>query len=275
MSYAIETLNLTKHFTQTNGFASLFTHPFKPRNAVKAVENVNIQVKEGELFGLLGPNGAGKTTLLKLLSTLILPTQGTAYINSYNVVTEEEKVKSFIGLVTGEERSFYWRLTGRQNLEFFAVLHNLPATEVKIRVDEVAYLLEVTEQLNNRFQGYSTGVKQRMAIARGLLNNPQVLLIDEPTKSLDPTAAKDLRTFIKEELVGRQKKTVLFTTHQLSEAENLCDRIAIMDQGRIRACGTLDKLRGVVDSPEATLDEIFIKLTEGSDKNVESAQSVV
>lgn len=259
MPYAIETINLTKHFTPTTGLRSFLTHPLRKKGAVGAVEEVSIQVKRGEIFGLLGPNGAGKTTLLKLLSCLILPTKGTAYINGYHIIKDEQKVKSSIGLVTGEERSFYWRLTGKRNLEFFATLYNLSRDQAKMRIKELLNLLEI-EEPDKRFQEYSTGVKQRMALARCLLNDPSILLMDEPTKSLDPLAAKNLRTFIKKELVKRQKKTLLFTTHHLDEVIDFCDQIAIMDRGRIKAWGNLSELQKQVSIPEATLEEIFSKL---------------
>ena len=261
MSYAIETVNLTKYFTPTPGLGRLLAHPFRKKGIVKAVEEVNIQVKRGEIFGLLGPNGAGKTTLLKLLSTLILPTRGEAYVNGYNVLKDEAGVKESIGLVTGEERCFYWRLTGRQNLEFFAILYNLSSTQIKKRMGEVAELLEIEGMLNISFKEYSTGMKQRLSLARSLLPNPQILFMDEPTKSLDPTAAKNLRTFIREKLISQQKKTVFLTTHQMNEAQELCDRIAIIDKGQIKACGTLTELRRKAKTPKATMEEIFAHFT--------------
>lgn len=261
MPYAIETVNLTKYFTPTPGLGRLLAHPFRKREVVKAVEDVNIQVKRGEIFGLLGPNGAGKTTLLKLLSTLILPTRGEAYVNGYNILKEEAGVKESIGLVTGEERSFYWRLTGRQNLRFFAILYNLSSTQIKRRIGEVAELLEIEGMLNISFKEYSTGMKQRLSLARSLLPNPQILFMDEPTKSLDPIAAKNLRSFIREKLVSQEKRTVFLTTHQMNEAQEICDRLAIIDKGKIKACGTLTELRKEAGLPGADLEKIFAHFT--------------
>lgn len=259
MPYAIETVSLTKHFTQST-ITSLFT--LSPKNKiVEAVKDVNIQIKGGELFALVGPNGAGKTTFLKILCTLILPTAGTAYINGRSIVKESKTVKKSIGLVTGEERSFYWRLTGRQNLGFFAALHDLSSQKAREKINELLSLLEIEEEADRIFKTYSTGIKQRMGIARGLLNDPQLLLIDDLTRSLDPNAARNLRIFIREKLVNEQKKTVLFTTHQLQEAEDFSDRIAIMDKGEIKACGTLTELKEKLRLPEASLDEIFAHLT--------------
>jgi ABC-2 type transport system ATP-binding protein len=212
---------------------------------VTAVRDANIGVERGELFGLLGPNGAGKTTLIKLLSTLIVPTAGTARVNGYDL-REEGRIRASIGLVTGDERSFYWRLTGRQNLEFFAGLSGFSAHEAASTIEQVLELMGLDDQADERFQTYSTGMKQRLSVARGLLHDPPILFMDEPTKSLDPTATHRLHRLIRTDLVGRQGKTVLLTTHRLEEAEELCDRVAIMDQGLVRACGTLAELRAVV-----------------------------
>jgi len=219
-------------------------HPFGCEE-VRAVQDVNIAVEQGELLGLVGPNGAGKTTLIKLLSTLIVPTAGTATVNGYDL-QEEGRIKASIGLVTGDERSFYWRLTGRQNLEFFAALSGCSGHEARHRIEEVLESMGLADRADERFQTYSTGMKQRLALARGLLHDPRILFMDEPTKSLDPTATHRLHRLIKEDLAGRQGKTVLLTTHRLEEAELLCDRVAIMDRGLIRVCGTLAELRGMV-----------------------------
>lgn len=262
MSYAIETVNITKRFIQTKGYGVLPIHPFR-ENKITALEKVSIKVKEGELFGILGPNGAGKTTLIKLLCTLILPDEGTAYVNGYDILEAGEKVKASIGLVTSEERSFYWRLTGRQNLEFFASLYNFSNTEAKRRIGEVLKLVGLESRADDRFDNYSTGIKHRMAIARGILNDPEILFLDEPTKSLDPYAAQELRGVIKKDLVKDKRKTVFLSTHNLEEAEQLCDRIAIINNGRIKSCGTLSEIREIAgERKEATLGEIFTQLTE-------------
>ncbi|MBU1695076.1 MAG: ABC transporter ATP-binding protein [Verrucomicrobia bacterium] len=209
-------------------------HPFRGRSSVPltAVDGVSLEIKPGELFGLLGPNGAGKTTLVKMLCTLILPDGGRAEVNGYDL-SDEARVKASIGFVSGEERSFYWRLSGRQNLEFFAALHGLSAGEAKQRIHHLAEWLELGEFLDRRFDRYSSGMKQRLGIARGLLNDPQILFLDEPTRSLDPTSAGHLRDIVKQ-LVRERGHTVVLVTHQLREAEDLCDRIAIMHKGRLR-----------------------------------------
>src|SRR3990172_8165098 len=181
--YAVETIDLTKYFHH---------------GGAKALKNVNLQIRHGEIVALLGPNGAGKTTLLKILSTLVLPTSGTAYVKGYEIVRCEDDVKKSIGLVTGEERSFYWRLTGRQNLEFFAALYGLRPDEAKPRIDALLEQLDLSAAADNMFYSYSSGMKQKLALVRGLLCNPAVLFLDEPTKSVDVMTARDLRGFIKE-----------------------------------------------------------------------------
>jgi ABC-2 type transport system ATP-binding protein len=237
----IKTVNLTKEF-----------------KSIKALDNVSIDINEGELFGLLGPNGAGKTTLLKILSCVITPNGGEVSVMGYDTVAQEQKVKSLIGTVTGDERSFYWRLTGRQNLTFFGSLYNLSSRQIKSRISQLAEFLGIESILDRKFMEYSTGTKQLFAIARALLHDPHVLLFDEPTKSLDPGTAEKIRRFIKEELVGKQHKTILLTTHQIQEAENICDRIAIIVKGKIRTCLPVSKLK----EENTSLEAVFNKIVE-------------
>lgn len=239
-SAAIRIINLSKEFF--------------PRNRV--IDNINLSVKKGELFCLVGTNGAGKTTLLKLLCNLILPTSGEIFINGYNVLKDSERARSSIGLVTGDERSFYWRLTGRQNMKFFATLYNLLSHESKIKIEELFKLLRI-EEPDKRFQEYSSGIKQRLSIARALLNDSSVLFLDELTKGLDPSTAKELRIFIKGTLVKEKKKTVFFSTHNLREAEELADRIAFMRKGKITADGTIAELRKTMGRQDASIEDIY------------------
>jgi len=217
---------------------------------ITALNGVNLQVEEGELFGILGPNGAGKTTLIKLLSTLILLDEGEAWVNGYNIFHEEESIKRSIGLVTGEERSFYWRLSGRRNLQFFATLHNMSPFQIQKRINSIFEILELQEKADDLFYTYSTGIKQELALARGLINDPQILFIDEPTKSLDPVAARNIRKFIQEKLVKEQGKTVFLATHNLEEAQQICDRLAIIDRGRILSLGTPSEIRTTVSKED-------------------------
>lgn len=255
--YIIETRDLTKYFTPSTNLIDFFPRTFRKKHVIKAVDRVHIQIKRGETFALLGPNGAGKTTLIKMLSTLIVPTRGKAYIDGYEIVKHGEMVRRVIGLVTGEERSFYWRLSGKENLKFFGTLYNMKPKEIQRKTDYLVELLEMKEYIHTRFDEYSTGMKQHLAIARCLLCDAKVLFMDEPTKSLDYPSASRLRQFIKERIVGEEKKTVLFTTHILQEAAGFADRIALMDKGVVRACGTVSELKAKINNPEATIEEIF------------------
>jgi len=210
MDYAIEISGLTKRFIPANR-RSLLTILLgqKESDYIIACDRVDLKVKRGELFGLVGPNGAGKTTLLKILSTIVLPDSGKALVDGFDVVRQEAEVRKSIGLVTSEIKNFYVRLTGRQNLEFFAVLSNLSGAEIKIRIAQLAKLMDLEDKLDIMYQEYSTGMKQRFAIARGLLNDASVLLIDEPTKSLDPTSAQNLHRLIREKLVNELISKIL------------------------------------------------------------------
>lgn len=243
---AIETFALTKRFPVDLGWRGLFS----PRQwGPPAVDRVDLVVYQGELFGLVGPNGAGKTTLIKLLTTLILPNSGSARVGGYDL-SQDQEIRRIVSLGAGDERSLYWRLTGRQNLEFFATLYNLPPELARQRIDQALRQVGLQDAADQRFQTYSTGMRQRLTIARALLTQPQILFLDEPTRSLDPTATRKLHALIREHLVGELGITVFFTTHRLEEAEKLCDRIAIMDKGRILACGTMDELRAALDLKE-------------------------
>ena len=249
MAYAIEAVGLIKRFPRRRKLRQIARHPFR-KETITALNGVNLQVEEGELFGILGPNGAGKTTLIKLLSTLILPDEGEAWVNGYNIFHEEENIKRSIGLVTGEERSFYWRLSGRRNLQFFATLHNMSPFQIQKRINSILEILELQEKVDDLFYTYSTGIKQELALARGLINDPQILFIDEPTKSLDPVAARNIRKFIQEKLVKEQGKTVFLATHNLEEAGQICDRLAIIDRGRILSLGTPSEIRRTVSKED-------------------------
>ena len=260
MKYTIKTHELTKKFALQKGFTDFFLHPFR-KDEITAVEEVNVKIEKGELFGILGPNGAGKTTLIKMLCTLIAPTEGTAYVNGYDIAKDSGKVRESIGFITADERSFYWRLTGRQNLKFFASLHNFYSYDAEKRVDELLSLIGLENRADDRFLSYSAGMKQRTAIARGLLNDPAVVFMDEPTKALDPGAAHTLREFIRERIVKEQGKTVFLSTHHLGEAEQLCDRIVIIDEGKIKVIGTIEELKSDLHKPNPTLDDVFVHHT--------------
>ena len=248
MGIAVETHNLTKVFK-------------KRRNSVTvAVEGVNLSVQTGSVLAILGPNGAGKTTLLRILAGLALPSSGDARICGLDVIQEEGRARGLVGVSLGDDRSLYARLSGQQNLEFFAALHGLSRREARQRIDEVSNVLEIP--LDQTVQESSSGIRQRLLIARALLHDPAVLLLDEPTKSLDPASAQGLRGFIKERLARHLGKTVVIATHNLAEAESLGDQIAIMKRGRIRGCGTLDVLRGIAGLATGGLEDVFHQLTK-------------
>ncbi|NUM48131.1 MAG: ABC transporter ATP-binding protein/permease [Anaerolineales bacterium] len=227
-SIAIETRALTKHFPTTeNALVSIFSRTVGP----SVIQNVNLSIQTGELFGLLGPNGAGKTTLLKMLATLITPSSGEAWVNGHPL-EDADSIKASLGFVTTDERSFYWRLTGRQNLTFFAHLHAFPPGTLANRVDELLAVTNLQDKADQPFRTYSTGMRQRLAIARALLHRPSILFLDEPTRGLDPPSIRALHQLIRHELTAKQGLTILLTTHWLQEAE-----------GQIQAYGTLTDLR--------------------------------
>ena len=215
----------------------------KTRPAVEALRGVTIGVREGEVFGLIGRNGAGKTTLTKIIATLVQPTSGSVGVRGFDSVRDEERVRAQVGLATAEERSFYWRLTVEQNLTFFARLYGMSDARTRRRIDELFELLELGELRRRRFGELSTGNKQRMAVARALLNSPPVLLLDEPTRSLDPLAAARMRETVGALARGTPPVTILLTSHNLAEVEELCERVAVIIRGRIRAVDTPAHLR--------------------------------
>jgi ABC-2 type transport system ATP-binding protein len=208
----------------------------------EALRDVSFAVRAGEVFGLIGRNGAGKTTLAKIVATLVQPTSGTVTVNGLDSVRDEERVRAQVGLASAEERTFYWRLTVEQNLLFFARLHGLTDAAARTRIVELLERFELTPLARKRFGELSTGNKQRMTVARALLNRPPILLLDEPTRSLDPLAAAQMRSMISQ-LATDERVTVLLTSHNLAEIEELCARIAIISRGRIRAVDTPAALR--------------------------------
>jgi ABC-2 type transport system ATP-binding protein len=239
---AIDISGIEKTFVKRRTIQELMAHPFRRAERIHALRGIDLDVREGEILGLLGPNGAGKTTLLKILSCLVLPDKGTARVRGIDTYRENQ-VKPLIGLITADERSFYWRLTARENLQFFARLFHVPGRRIASRVTELLKLVDMTEAADRPFSGYSSGMKQRIAIARALLHDPPILFMDEPTRSLDPAAAMALRKFVLEQLRARDGKTILLATHNLQEAEVLSDRVAILVRGKVREIGPVDEVR--------------------------------
>jgi ABC-2 type transport system ATP-binding protein len=214
----------------------------KPRPVI-ALAGVDLDVMPGEYFGLLGPNGAGKTTLIKILTTLLIPTSGEARVAGFDVVRETAKIRRVINMVSGGEQSGYGLLTTREQLWMFSQFYGLPQREGWRRVDELIEITGLTEQRDQKVRTLSTGQRQKLNFARGLLNDPWVLFLDEPTLGLDVAAARDLREHTLAWKAAAPARTVLLTTHYMVEAEQLCDRIAIVDRGKILALGTPDELR--------------------------------
>ncbi|MEZ5425428.1 MAG: ABC transporter ATP-binding protein [Pyrinomonadaceae bacterium] len=206
---------------------------------MEALKNITLQIQTGEILGLIGRNGAGKTTLTKIIATLVQPTGGKVSVLGFDTVKEEVRVRSLIGLATAEERSFYWRLTTEQNLLFFARLYGLRDKPARHRIKELFDQLDLTRFARRRFSELSTGNKQRLAVARAMITKPPVLLLDEPTRSLDPLAAASLRNLIS----SLKGVSILLTSHNLSEIEELCSRIAVISKGEIRAVDSPDHLR--------------------------------
>jgi ABC-2 type transport system ATP-binding protein len=211
-----------------------------------ALDRVSLKIHEGEIFGMVGSNGAGKTTLVRLLSTMLAPTSGWARVSGYDIYSQDHAVRKIIGLVTSNERSFYWRLSGRHNLDFFADLYKLPPRIVNPWREEIYDALELRSIIDMRFDHYSTGQKQRLAIARGLLAKPRILLMDEPTKGVDPVGSEKLIRIIEDTIVELWNPTILITSHNLNEIQRLCSRIVLMDSGRIVALGRMEELREMI-----------------------------
>jgi ABC-2 type transport system ATP-binding protein len=252
MKHSIELSNLTKCYPKLKGYKDLLLHPFK-KQYLPALHDITLTVEEGSFYGLLGPNGAGKTTLIKILSTLVLPTSGKALVNGFDVVQQQKQVRKAIGLVVNDERSFYWRLTGRQNLSFFAHLNNLSGADKDKRIHEVLHITEMEKDADRMFSDYSTGMKQRIAIARGLLCDPSIIFLDEPTRSLDPLSAKHLRNFIRDEIIYRHNRTAFLATNNMYEAEELCTHIAIIQNGSIKSYGPIEKLKQQINAAKVYL----------------------
>ena len=218
-----------------------------------AVKDVSFRVKKGEIFGLLGPNGAGKTTTIKMLSTLLIPTSGSARIFGMDVSEGHEKeIRKRINLVSGGERGLYYRLTGRQNLRFFSNLYNIDRGKQDGLIRELLEIVKLTDAADIKVEDYSRGMKQRMHIARALVNRPEILYLDEPTIGLDPEIARDVRSLVRQ--LADSGTTILLTTHYMYEAEELCDRIMIISDGSSVGYGTVAELKRSV--PEANVIEV-------------------
>ncbi len=201
---------------------------------VTALAGVSFSVRAGEIACVMGPNGAGKSTLLRVLGGLLSPTEGEAVVDGIGASASNDEVRRRASFVVGDERSFHWPVSGRENLRYFAALHGLPARRARVRIDELLERVGLAAVADRRFREYSRGMRQRLAIARGLLGTPRVLLLDEPTLGLDPRGARDLRTFLREETVRGAGRTAVLCTNDPGEARAMADRVLFLEGGRLR-----------------------------------------
>lgn len=251
---AVETTDLVRTYRTKRSAGN-------PQGApVVALDGITLDIPQGELFGLLGPNGAGKTTLIKVLVTLLLPTSGTARVAGLDVVTQAQQVRERISMVSGGEHSGYGLLTVREQLWMFSQFYGLPTRPALARIDELLKVVGLYEERTRRVSALSTGMRQKMNLVRGLLPDPEILFLDEPTVGLDVGAARDIRAYIKEWIRTKPGRTILLTTHYMHEAEELCDRVAIIHRGRIIASDAPAALRR-----SATGGSYFVLTTEPLD----------
>lgn len=246
MEKVIEVRDLKRIYDSQVGFIR------KKTKKVEALKGITFHVNKGEIFGLLGPNGAGKTTTIKILTTLLAQSDGEAYVLGYKPFGEENMIRNRINFIFGGERSLYWRLSGKDNLHYFCDLYKIPKKEQENIVNELLNLVSLKGRENEKVETYSKGMKQRLQIARSLLNDPDILFLDEPTIGLDPVGAKDLRIIIKN--LSNKGKTIVLTTHYMQEAEELCDRIGIIKDGKLVA---LDNIEGLKERVDKTSKIIF------------------
>ena len=246
---AITVNHLRRVYKSTDGIIKRIT------KEVVAVEDVSFEIRQGELFGLLGPNGAGKTTSVKMLTTLLIPSGGSASILGLDVVKDAARVRPRIGFIFGGERGLYWRLSGLDNLRYFASLYYVDEATSKKRIPELLEIVGLKGREREKVEGYSRGMRQRLHIARALLHDPEVLFLDEPTMGLDPVGARELRTTVKN--LQSANKTILLTTHYMFEADALCQRIAVINRGKIVALDTPEKLKENVQDLSVVEVELY------------------
>lgn len=236
MSYAVETKELTRTF-------KVKKTKKESASEVVALNGVNITVETGELFGLLGPNGAGKTTLIKILCTLLLPTSGLALVDGLDVARLAPEVRKRINMVSGGEHSGYGILSVRENLWMFSQFYGVDNALAYQRIDQMIEVLGLSEFKKTKIGKLSSGMRQKMNLIRGFVTNPKILFLDEPTLGLDVQISRDVRKYIKSWVKNNPEKTILLTTHYMAEADELCDRVAIIDQGKVIACDTPSNLK--------------------------------
>ncbi|MDZ5473659.1 ATP-binding cassette domain-containing protein [Bacillus sp. 31A1R] len=230
--------------------------------SITALKHVSFSVREGQVVGLLGENGAGKTTLLRTIATLLTPTDGNVLVAGYDTVKNPDQVKKRIGVLFGGETGLYDRLTARENLEYFATLYGLSKHETKVRIDELAKMFGMRDYLNRKVGGFSKGMRQKVAIARAIIHNPEIILFDEPTTGLDITSSNVFRQLVHQ--LKREGKTIIFSSHIMEEVSMLCDSVAMMHKGELVYQGNLEALYKEEGSRD--LNYIFMsKLVRGSE----------
>ncbi len=229
MNCSIKVIKLYKDYKKVGNkfYSNIF---YKKHEKTYVIKNANFTIRSGEFCALFGKNSCGKTTMIKLLSTLLLPTKGTIYINGHDIYKAYKETRKIIGVVDSEKRSFCWRLTGRQNLDFFAKLNNLSNKQSSKKIDELAEVLDIKQYLDDIFYNYSAGISQRFSIARSLLHEPQIMFYDEPFRSLDLEIYKKIKCFLCK-LVKRKNRILLFTTLKYEEATEVGDRIFVLESG--------------------------------------------
>jgi ABC-2 type transport system ATP-binding protein len=297
MDAAIKTINLVKRYPTSarqgrEGRFSYFGHgggvpsiggflnvlkgtkgPF-----IEALRGVSLEIRKGETFGILGPNGAGKTTLIKILCTLVLHDEGEVFVNGFDIQKKPDEVLRNLQAVLPESRGFNWRLTGWQNLDFYALLYGLRKDEARERIDYLLKFTGLDERADDSYQRYSTGMQRKLLLCRALLRDTPILLFDEPTAGLDPASGAEFRELLHEKLAKEESKTIVVSTHNLHEAQEMCDRIAILDRGKVTACDTPDRIRYMMFDEKifnlTFYDAIFSKEQEKMLDEIEKVQGV-
>jgi ABC-type multidrug transport system ATPase subunit len=249
---------IVKYFPVPQTGARAFLNPFSPLTH-PALLDVSFQVGSGQIAGLIGANGSGKSTLLRILATLLVPTSGHASVAGYDVERRASQVRAQLGFHSATDGGFYSRLTAYENLKFFAAMNNLFDSAAAQRIDDLTALMGMGDYLGSQVRTLSTGQVHRLGLARAMIHCPSVLLLDEPTRSLDPIAAAEFRRFLKSQLVDRFGTTVLFASHTLAEVEQLADLVILLDKGRLTACDSPQRLRDVTSS--SSLEEALERLT--------------
>lgn len=262
MKSIISIKNLTRVYNIKEGLLK------QEKKVVNAVNDVSFEVKKGEIFGLLGPNGAGKTTIIKVMTTLLAPSSGEVKILGYDSFGEERYIRPRINFIFGGERSLYWRLSAKDNLQFFCDQYLVPKSKQSQIIDTLLDRVGLLEEKNRKVENFSKGMKQRLQIARSLINDPEIIFLDEPSIGLDPVGSRDLKKIVRQ--LSDSGKTVVLTTHYMPEADELCDRIAIIDKGKlveVESTKNLKEKYSAIYGKDLSLEEIYIKIVEGEEND--------